>query len=64
MSQLSESEIRFMKIDAANNVLQDEKNLLIMDIDEMKKQMDSKFSVDYYIFSLIALVCNLFRALY
>lgn len=26
--------------------------------------MDSRLSIDYYFFSLIALVCNLFRALY
>lgn len=37
MAQLSETEVRFMKLDEANTALQEEKDMLLMDIEDMKK---------------------------
>jgi hypothetical protein len=63
MEQLDESELRFIQLEHDKTLLQECHDSLMFDFEETKKQFNNKISLDYYLFTMIAILSNLFEAM-
>jgi len=51
--QLNESEHRIFKMESEKKMLQERNDKLYADLEDIKKKMDSRVSVDYYLYTII-----------
>lgn len=61
MAQLNESEIRFSKMENENKMLQEQNIKLNADLEEFMKKMNSRVSIDFYMYTIINSILNLFK---
>lgn len=63
MEQLNESELRFIQLEHEKTALHEQNDSLLLDLGETKKQIDNRIGVDYYLFTMVGVIVNLFEIL-
>lgn len=61
MVQLNESEHRFYKMENEKKMLHERNDVLFAELQDIKNKMNNRISCDFYLYTLINSILNLFK---